>query len=182
MILGVVGNGKDKFTPAGEATARKYIVALLTDKRIESNLAEEPFVVRSGHSRMSGIDIWTEETARWMGVVLDIKAPEVEQWPDSVILTGRELQVTKTLKGYKSRNLDIAESDELEIIVADSYPPNFPEKEKILKDGKMYCYHCNAYDHVKSGACWTGLQAQKMGRKVAWILVHNDGSGASRIR
>jgi hypothetical protein len=162
MILGVVGNGKDKFTVAGEAVARKYIAALLTDKKIESDLAEEPFVVRSGHSIKGGVDIWTEDTAKWMGVVLDIKAPKEERWDGDY--------------GYKARNLDIAESDELEIIVADSYPPDY--KGQRFKE----CYHCDTSDHVKSGACWTGKQAQKMGRKVAWILVHNDGSGASRIR
>jgi len=170
MILGIVGNGADKFTPAGEASAKKYIQALLIDKRIESNLLGQPLVVRSGHSIMKGIDIWTEEIARSMGITLDIRAPLVERWEPGY--------------GYKARNMDIAESDEVEVIVADTYPPNFPESEKRdwCKIHKVHhCYHCHTPDHVKSGACWTGKQAQKIGKKVAWILVHNDG-GANRIR
>jgi hypothetical protein len=162
MILGVVGSGADKFTPAGEVLARKYIQALLIDKRIESNLHDQPLVVRSGHSIMGGVDIWAEETARGMGITLDIKAPKQERWDAPY--------------GYKARNLDIAKSDEIEVIVADSYPLDY--KGERFKE----CYHCHTSDHVKSGGCWAGLQALKMGKKAVWILVHNDGSGASRIR
>ena len=162
MIIGIVGNGADKFTPEGEALAKKYIHALLTDKIIEANLFHSHILtVRSGHSIMGGIDIWAEEIARSMGIGLDIKAPKTESWGGDY--------------GYKARNLDIADSDEVEVIVADTYPSNYTGKR--FKE----CYHCHTSDHVKSGACWTGKQAQKKGNKATWIVVRNDGSGAHEI-
>jgi hypothetical protein len=36
------------------------------------------------------------------------------------------------------------------------------------------CYHCNTVDHVKSGGCWTGHQAKKIGKKVHWHIIKND--------
>jgi hypothetical protein len=163
MILGVVGSGADKFTRIGEAIAKKYLTTLLIEKVVESETRwNEPLTVCSGHSIMGGIDVWVEEMAKAHNIATAIKAPKTESWMGNY--------------GYKARNLDIAKSDEVYVIVADTYPPDY--KGERFKE----CYHCHTSDHAKSGACWTGLQALKMGKKVVWILVHNDGSGANRIR
>lgn len=30
------------------------------------------------------------------------------------------------------------------------------------------CYHCGTTSHVKSGACWTAKQAQRIGKEAVW--------------
>jgi hypothetical protein len=109
----------------------------------------------SGHSRMGGVDIWTEEIAKMCGreADLDIKAPTTEAWDGEY--------------GYKARNTDIAKSDIVFVVVADDYPEDY--------DGKRFnkCYHCHTDSHVKSGACWTGKQAIKFGNQAKWLIIKN---------
>lgn len=61
-------------------------------------------------------------------------------------------------KWYKKRNLLIAEA---------SYYVYY-----LVKESKnAYCYHCKIKGHVKSGACWTALQAKKKGKTIDRILI-----------
>jgi hypothetical protein len=151
MKIGFVGNGTDKFTKQGYNNACKEI----------ERLGKDASVIVSGHSPVGGIDIWAEEFANYEGIPLDLKIPETKQWnpPGGY--------------GYKARNLDIAkDSDVLYVILADKYPPDY--KGMHFKE----CYHCksmgrNSTDHVKSGGCWTGKQALKMGKEVHWVIIPN---------
>lgn len=156
--IGIVGNGEDKFTSKGRM--RAYIA-------IANAIAANPgALIRSGHSIMGGVDIWTEIIADILkrGQDLDIKAPKVERW------CGDDSEY-----GYHARNLDIAKSDKVYVIVADQYPRDY--------SGHRYpaCYHCESRTspvhnppHVKSGACWTGIKALELGNEVEWIVVRND--------
>lgn len=147
MRKGIIGNGTDKFTELGAERAKSKIVEILY---------REDTVV-SGHSPVGGIDIWAEEAGRLLGCGLDIKEPDVHQWNP---VGGY---------GYKARNIDIAaDSDELHVIVARSYPPDYQGRRFDL------CYHCLRDDHVKSGACWTAKQAQRMGKDVHWHYIDNE--------
>jgi hypothetical protein len=151
MRVGMVGNGTDKFTEFGEKQARELIGDILFYDGIEAMV--------SGHSPVGGIDIWAEEAAISLGIELDLKIPEINQWnPDGY--------------GYKARNLDIAaDSDVLHVILADKYPTDYEGMRFDL------CYHCRSNDHVKSGGCWTGKQAQKMGKEVHWHIIENFQKG-----
>ena len=146
MKIGIVGSGADKFTPRLERQAKQLLREILS---------EPGAVLVSGHSPVGGIDIWAEEISRELGLPEPIiHAPEVNQWNPP----GRY--------GYKARNLDIArDSDVLHVIVVTSYPPDY--------QGMRFsaCYHCKTDTHVKSGGCWTGKQAEKMGRKVIWHVL-----------
>lgn len=143
MRIGLVGNGSDKFTKLGRARAEQLITDIL----------EDADVMVSGHSPVGGIDIWAEELATLMGIKLDLKIPEIQQWnpPGGY--------------GYKARNLDIAnDSDIVHVILADVYPEEYAGRRF---DG---CYHCDmATDHVKSGGCWTGHKAAR----AEWHIVNN---------
>lgn len=143
--IGIVGNGADKFTDIGAKRAQK---------RIRQILLEHPgATVVSGHSPLGGVDIWAEEIAAELGYPTDIKTPEVHQWnPDGY--------------GYKARNLDIAKSDIVHVIVADEYP--FEYEGRRFKS----CYHCKDRRdyHVKSGGCWTGLKADL----ASWHIIQNS--------
>lgn len=136
--IGIIGNGTDKFTKVGIAIARVTIKRILTKSKC---------VLVSGHSKMGGIDIWSEEifTQLYPDIKPRICKPNIEQWNP----IGKY--------GYMKRNMDIARfSEELHIIVANHYPKEYNGKRFIS------CYHDNRNDHVKSGACWTGNQFRQM--------------------
>jgi hypothetical protein len=148
--IGIVGAAWDKFTPEQKERVKSLIHELLPDGS----------TVVSGRSPMGGVDVWAEEEAdfREGHVGKIIHAPEVEQWNPP----GRY--------GYKARNLDIARnSDVVHVIVVRDYPPGY--------GGQQFgaCYHCAGRNdnppHCKSGGCWTGIQAQKLGKKVVWHII-----------
>ena len=157
MNLGIVGNGSDKFTDAGMLQAKWAIMDAIQ--------FHQPEYVVSGHSPVGGVDIWAEEAARQLGVELDLKIPEKNQWnpPGGY--------------GYKARNIDIAkDSDVLIVVLADMYPEEYTSKRF------SFCYHhpkqlvvdgVTPTNHVKSGGCWTGKTAHGLGKTVHWCIVKN---------
>lgn len=136
MKVGIVGHGADKFN-AGTKTQAITIIREL--------LSQPDAVLVSGHSPEGGVDIWAEDAAKELGVPMEIKAPKQQRWDAPY--------------GYRARNLDIARTaDEVHVIVIAEYPDGY--------SGMKFreCYHCKSSDHVKSGGCWTGLQAEKNGK------------------
>jgi len=147
--VGIVGAGHDKFTAEQRKAARALIAALLVP---------HDTILVSGRSPVGGVDVWAEEEADRLCRQKVIHAPRVEQWDP----LGQY--------GYKARNLDIAKSsDEVRVIVVKDYPSDY---NGMRFDG---CYHCMGRNdnpsHVKSGGCWTGIQAQKLGKKVVWYVL-----------
>lgn len=147
MKVGWVGAGADKFTADTEILAKSLIRASLVVGDI----------VVSGHSPVGGIDIWAEEIGREFGEPL-IFAPEVDQWDPP----GRI--------GYKARNVLIAENVHiLHVGVVAALPPTYRGRRFPL------CYHCvrggEQRQHVKSGGCWTGMQARQLGKEVIWHVI-----------
>lgn len=156
MRIGIVGNGYDKFTNYGADYACDLIEELVSSAA----------TVLSGHSPVGGVDIWAEEIAEELGVSTDIKIPKVQRWDGGY--------------GYKARNLDIArESDIVHVVLADTYPEEYSGRRFKV------CYHCPKRDseycdvpwHVKSGGCWTGVQAVKAGNKAVWHVIPNTEGG-----
>lgn len=130
--MGIVGSEASKFTEATEAQARALISNLLNPKGT---------VLVSGGCHLGGIDIWAEEIADSMGREKIIHVPIVQNWRN----------------GYKPRNLLIArDSNEVHCITIDKYPPGYTGMRF------NYCYHCRTDTHIKSGGCWTMLQARRM--------------------
>lgn len=149
MRIGIVGHGAEKFTKETEKQAKIHIRNILLPPL---KPVQKDTVLVSGHSPMGGIDIWAEELARFANIDLDIKTPRQQRWDAEY--------------GYKQRNLDIArDSDVVYVIVVKEYPPNY--------NGMRFksCYHCHKDDHIKSGGCWTAIQAQKMGKEAHWIIL-----------
>jgi hypothetical protein len=147
MKIGIVGSGADKFNTQSEYKAKELIHDIISQIQL-------PIVV-SGHSPVGGIDIWAEEEAQFIRCPVDIKIPKQHTWNAEY--------------GYKQRNLDIAkDSDEVHVIVVNKYPKDYKGMRFDL------CYHCKSKDHIKSGGCWTGLQAQKLGKKVYWHIIKNE--------
>ena len=140
--IGIVGHEAAKFNVYTEAVAKQAIRRIL-------GLFEYPQLV-SGHCHLGGIDIWAEEIADKGGISKIIHPPDKLQWSG----------------GYRERNLKIArDSDIVYVLVVDKYPVGY---SGMRFD---YCYHCNTSDHIKSGGCWTGKEAKKLGKPVVWYIM-----------
>lgn len=144
MRVGIIGAEEIKFTPRGKEEALKIIREVL----------HHTSVLVSGRCPKGGVDIWAEDEAVKLGIETDIKEPRQHRWDAEY--------------GFKARNIDIAtDSEEVHVIVVDKYPPDYVGMRFNL------CYHCKTTDHVKSGACWTGNYAKKLGKKVTTYIVRN---------
>lgn len=150
MKIGIVGSEAAKFTTLGEERARKAIMEILGDKDVTH--------VVSGHCHLGGVDIYAEECAIACDIETLIYPPAELNWSN----------------GYKPRNLQIARnSDIVYCISIDTLPADY--KGMTFKT----CYHCakngrDGSDHVKSGGCWTAVQALKMGKQAKWITINNE--------
>ena len=154
MKIGIIGHGTDKFTYQAELMAKATILYILKETLKKIPIGEKLIFV-SGHSPVGGIDIWAEEIAKKLDLDLDLKIPKQHIWDAEY--------------GFKQRNIDIAKSsDETHIILVNKYPPNY--KGRIFKT----CYHCNTNNHIKSGACWTGNVAKKMGKKTIVHIIESQ--------
>jgi hypothetical protein len=150
MRVGIVGSEAAKFTQDSMARTRSIIKRILTD--------EKATCVVSGHCHLGGIDIWAEEVADEMGLEKLIFPPRNLTWSG----------------GFKPRNLQIAHnSDVIYCITVDSLPGDYT--------GMRFrgCYHCEKgvhglkTPHIKSGGCWTAIQAAKAGKIAKWVLITN---------
>lgn len=151
MKIGIVGSEAAKFTKKGEQQAKAAILDILKYLVPHSEDA-----VVSGHCHLGGIDIWAEELADTLGYGKLIFPPRKLNWSE----------------GYKPRNIQIAvNSDIVDCISVDKLPEGY---KGMRFDG---CYHClrggSTYPHVKSGGCWTVLEAIKRGKVGRWIVVNN---------
>lgn len=143
MIVGIVGSEAIKFTPYTEARAKKIIRKLLSKPGVTG--------MTSGGCHLGGIDIWAEEIAAELDLKLYIYKPKSLSWTN-----------------YKERNMQIATtSDECYYITIEKLPDTYNGMTFSL------CYHCGVDTHVKSGGCWTAIQASRLG-KLAKVIVIKD--------
>jgi hypothetical protein len=141
-IVGIVGAEAAKFTKTTEVEAKALIWQLLRRPGVIG--------VSSGHCHLGGIDIWAEEIGAQLGLTPYIFPPACQSWN----------------AGYKPRNLQIVDaSTEVHCITVRELPQDF--------EGMRFswCYHCKTDQHVKSGGCWTALQAKKQGKPAFWHVV-----------
>lgn len=143
MNIGIVGHEAAKFTLKTKGVAMLLILDIITDLRAETDS------VVSGHCHLGGVDIWAEEIAAKVGIPAMIFDPYALEW-----------------KYYRQRNIEIAKaSDILHVIVVRELPLGYEGMKFKL------CYHCKTTEHVKSGGCWTGHYAMKLGKPAIWHLI-----------
>lgn len=141
-VIGIVGSEAIKFTPDTETQAKRIIINLLSRPGVTG--------YSSGHCHLGGIDIWTEEIGDLLGLERFIYPPANKSWET----------------GYRPRNLQIVvASTEVHCITVKELPPTYTGMRFD------YCYHCHTSEHVKSGGCWTALQAQKKGKLALWHVI-----------
>ncbi len=141
MIIGIVGSEMAKFTSKTRDLAKAKIRELLSQPGVEA--------VCSGHCHLGGVDIFAEEIADELGLRKEIFPPDALAWP-----------------AYRRRNLKIAmTSDQVYCITIKEYPAGYSGMKFA------FCYHCGTPDHIKSGGCWTVLQAQALGKPGEVIVI-----------
>lgn len=146
MILGIVGSEAAKFTPETEAKVRMAIRGAIK--------AYGATKVVSGRCPKGGVDIYSIEEAKALGIETQEFPPTVFQWSGP--------------SGYMARNKQIAESSDMVIcFTLKSYDqmPNYNDMR--FKS----CYHCRTDKHVKSGGCWTAKYARQIGKAGITIVV-----------
>lgn len=144
MNIGIVGSSEGRFNPDTMKKAMDIIHKIIDDTKTTK--------VVSGHCPNGGVDIWAENYAKHTNKPTEIFTPEQNSWDGEY--------------GYKARNIDIAmHSDILHVITI---------KNTKFHNSSTYCYHCNTDTHVRSGGCWTGKHAQKMGKKVIWHIIGEE--------
>lgn len=145
MIIGIVGSEAAKFTAETEAKARAIIRTLLS---------HSDAILCSGHCHLGGVDIFAEEEAKALG-----------RFDPQYIFPPKTLNWTN---GYRPRNMQIARaSDRVVCITLKALPASY---SGMTFEG---CYHCGDArpPHVKSGGCWTVLQAMKRGKPGEWYYI-----------
>lgn len=154
MRKAIIGHAEDKFCPVSRLAAYNVMRRILT---------EGPTILVSGRSPLGGVDVWAEKMAEQLGVRSIIYPPYVHTWGGP--------------GGFRDRNMRIARTaDEVHVIVVSLYPEGYDGKVFMTKDRVFggtvpWCYHCERTDHVKSGACWTALQAVLLGKTAEWHVL-----------
>lgn len=148
--VGIVGNASDKFNKITEAVAKKLILDIFKQY-------DRPIII-SGRSPLGGVDVWAEELALQNNLLTEIKPPLQNNW-----------------EYFKKRNLEIAQcSDIVHVILVKDYPETYVGQRFDV------CYHCVKYKkdypkHIKSGGCYTGWEAVKLGKEVNWWIIDENG-------
>lgn len=144
ITVGIVGHEQAKFTPETEAKACAWILNYL-----RGNLDDIDLVV-SGECHLGGVDIYAKEIAQACGIPFRGFPPKELSWE----------------KGYKQRNLEIANASD---IIFSIVVNKLPEGYVGLRFPK--CYHCGTDNHIKSGGCWTLKQALQLGKKGEVVII-----------
>jgi len=160
MKIGIVGPSLPKWKSKEQIDkAKREIERIL----VEYNRNREDAILVSGHCPKGGVDTWAEIVADSLGVTKEIYPAEVNKWEDKVVfLNPSGFQTIKEKrKGYKSRNIQIAEAcDVLYCIVPSAVNSEY-----------LFCKHCSDFGHPSNGGCWTMNYAKKLGKETYLIVI-----------
>ena len=151
-------------------------------------------VLVSGLCPKGGVDIWSEEIADELGIKKEIYPAEVNQWNDKVIIDAKSydehiitgafhvIARSKRLKGYRSRNIQIAEACDVLYCIVPKRPVLFKQPDPFhspfehpfevqVKTKDIFCIHCNDSGHPTNGGCWTMKYAKKLGKETHLVVI-----------
>jgi len=125
MKVAIVGAEESKWTEEQKQKAKESIARIFVNCVVfATGLMDQRFIGKgdykyitlvSGHCHRGGVDIWAEHLADELGIPKEIYPAEVHQWNDLRPYgelsdeMGRD-DPARTLKGYRSRNIQIAEA------------------------------------------------------------------------
>ena len=149
----------------------------------------EPIVLVSGHCPKGGVDIWAEEIADELGIKKEIYPAEVNQWNDRYCYESGHTHMgetvvdyTRKMKGYRSRNIQIAEACDVLYCIVPKRPVLFKQPDPFhspfehpfevqVKTKDIFCIHCNDSGHPTNGGCWTMKYAKKLGKETHLVVI-----------
>ena len=208
MKLAVVGPSAEKWTPEQIPKVKQWIKNMFHALGFDN-------VLVSGHDFIGKI---AEEIADELGIKKEIYPAEINQWPDGseclccgdILPFTDEEQITKhtksklggwnntkRLKGYRSRNIQIAKAcDVLYCIVPRVEKPKsfdehisfgtykfLPIQSKDLMTENYFCFHCHSqpdsmktgfskgWGHPTNGGCWTMKYTKKLGKETHLVVI-----------
>ena len=206
MKIAIVGAEENKWTEEQKRKAKNIIKTTLvkhafkeTIKKLDiANTSIEldysKIILISGHCPKGGVDIWAEEIAKELGIKTEIYEPEVNQWedlkidwnakniPENHICKSCNPPLYHLLKGYKSRNIEIARVCD---VLYDIEPAKsckyckgvgtiivFPKAQTSHEPPyiKQKCKYCEG-DGAYSGGTWTLKYARKLGKEVHKVII-----------
>jgi len=126
--------------------------------------------------RTGGVDIWAEEIANKLGVKTEIYPAPAKQWKDIEITV---VQPETILKGYRSRNIQIAEACYILYCIVPKKLSAFCGHHQLNKIDYRPVGEGQRYDewfqlnkgHPRNGGCWTLQYAKEKLRKETHLVV-----------
>ena len=128
-----------------------------------------------------GVDTWVEIIAKELGIKTEIYAPEVNQWNDLITYQplGDGTSVKVKYKGYRSRNIQIAEACDVLYDIEPTHSCKYCKgRGKIVGGGMLLgegssiqkCKFCEG-DGAYSGGTWALKYARKLGKEVHKVII-----------
>ena len=154
MKIGIVGAQEDKWSSEQKRICETKIRQILSVSR--------DAILVSGHCPLGGIDIWSEQIADSLGIKKEIHPAPAKQWNDVHYFSEVEHK-SLVLRGYRSRNIQIAEASDILYVISPKCLQNCPK----CMPGKLGA----TAGHVWNGGLWAGNFAEKLGKKVVRIAI-----------
>jgi hypothetical protein len=184
MRIAIVGAEESKWSKEQQRKVKQTIKQIL-GSALELFKPDDVILV-SGHCPKGGVDIWAEEIAKELGIKTEIYAPEVNQWEDEKMIehgVGYS-QVYKIRKGYKSRNILIAEACDILYDIEPAHSCKYCKGKGFiittLPDYRISttenfvlrrkCKYCES-DGAYSDGTWTLKYARKLGKEVHKVII-----------
>ena len=144
MKIAIVGSEDKHWTHHQKADAVLKIRELLDN--ISLHVGTINMVMVSGGCPNGGVDIWAEAVADSLDIKKEIHYPEVNQWDDKIEFDDSRINPPEVEKGFKSRNIEIAESCDV-------------------------LYSIDPVGRKWSGGIWTLKYASGIGKEVHQVLI-----------
>lgn len=192
MKIGIGGGRESKWKPEQKRIARIIIRNLLcgthrlSTPQIKSSFGYGKTILVSGHCHLGGVDIWAEEIAKELGIEVEKHPAPAKSWNDKLIVLEQTAfdsiygyQDEKKLKGYRTRNIDMAKSCDVWYAIEAKgscrrcYGTGHqPDRYGFSSGFSPKCKYCEG-DGAYGGATWTLKYARdKLGKEVHKIVIN----------
>jgi len=182
MKIAIVGAQGSKWTKEQKVKAIKKINEIFHSWRYatEEHLPKlkSPLLLHitliSGHCPKGGVDIWAEEIADKLRIQKEIYFPDIYQWENKRVRLDEynpSMLRYRTEKGYKSRNIQIAEACDILYCIVPKRYHGILKYKRLPSYKDLHCIHCNVDGHPTNGGCWTMNYTKKLGKKVFLIEI-----------
>jgi hypothetical protein len=174
LKVGIVGPEESKWKSKEQIENAKFEIRKILFINCFDGYGKKTGTLVSGHCPKGGVDIWAEEIADNLGIKKEIYPVEVNQWEDETEYWGETHDVTHILKGYKSRNIQIAKACDvlydIESKGSCKHCDGFGYYRDYAITPNKECSYCKGTGNY-SGGTWTYRKALEMGREAYQVVI-----------